>query len=325
MHNDSLFLEAKNNFNFKLNIITSRQSIHSLLDCYLSFNNLFNCLNDLPQQLDTPKTRPWQTINWHDVNINQIVGIDIEIFISILMGTINTEAPIRGYTQTSRQYLEKIHPDVARFVGGVVDNNGNLIELGLWEKEERQHTPALVKIYQKLTGEKPFFKLPKVRNYQPSSNPYDDLYSHGLHRTLTEYGAACLYLYLATHTTGTLQKVFKEILQDELNHLVKFWGFGVWLYPDSYSQRLQTIIRNKIKSKICPKSTTNDNSSSKADFLNTFQYMTGVLNWQNWSKGHKIEFIYISILILDRLWNWNKQLSPQYLNNILNKPSLSDE
>ncbi len=323
MRDNSLFLEAKNNFNFKLNIIANRQSIHSLFDRYLSFNNLFNCLNDLPQQLDTPKTRPWQTIDWHDINISQIVGIDIDIFLSILIGAIDTEAPIRGYTQTSRQYLEKVHPAIARFVGGVVDNNGNLIELGLWEKEERQHTPALVKVYHQLTGEKPFLKLSKVRNYQPSNNPYDDLYSHGLHRTVTEYGAACLYLYLAAHTTGTLQQVLKEILQDEINHTVKFLGFGVWLYPDSYSQRLQTIIGNKIKSKICPKPTTNDKLLSKADFFNTFQHMTRVLNWQNWSNSNKIEFIYISIIILDLLWKWSKQLSPQYLNNILDKSSIT--
>ncbi len=59
---------------------------------------------------------------------------------------MDTEAPIRGYTQTSRQYLEKLHPQMARFVGGTVGKNGELLELGLWEKEERQHTPALIKI-----------------------------------------------------------------------------------------------------------------------------------------------------------------------------------
>jgi hypothetical protein len=319
---DNLLKESKNNSNF--NIFGNLRSIHALLNRYLSFHNLFNCLNDLPQQLNNPKTRSWQAIDWHDINIDQIVGIDREIFLSILIGAIDTEAPIRGYTQTSRQYLEKVNPAVACFVGGVVDGNDNIIELGLWEKEERQHTPALVKIYQQLTGEKPFLKLPKVRNYQPSSNPYDDLYSHGLHRTLTEYGAACLYLYLAAHTTGTLQQVLTEILQDEINHMVKFWGFGIWLYPDSYSQRLQTIIWNKIKSKICPKSTKDDRLSSKADFLSTFQYMTRVLSWKNWSNCHKTEFFYIMFVALAHLWNYSKQLSPQYLNNILGKPNICD-
>ena len=42
----------------------------------------------------------------------------------------------------------------------------------------------------------------------------------------------CLYLWLMSHTTGTLQQVRGELLQDEINHLTKFWGMGMWLYPD---------------------------------------------------------------------------------------------
>jgi hypothetical protein len=43
----------------------------------------------------------------------------LDIFLSIIKGALDTEAPIKDYTQTSRQYLEPIHPSMARLVGGM--------------------------------------------------------------------------------------------------------------------------------------------------------------------------------------------------------------
>nr|ADO19036.1 hypothetical protein Nfla_2902 [Nostoc flagelliforme str. Sunitezuoqi] len=174
------------------------------------------------------------------------LGLDAEVFLSILIGAMDTEAPIRGYTQTSRQYLEKLHPQMARFVGGTVGENGELLELGLWEKEERQHTPALIKIYTQLTGEKITPKLRTVRGYLPTDDAYEDLYRHGLHRIATEYGATCLYIWLMAHTTGALQDVLEELAQDEINHMTKFWGFGVWAFPDTGLMRIgRTLIKTR--------------------------------------------------------------------------------
>lgn len=220
------------------NYFQIQKRINYLVDYYLSVEKLRDRLEDLPHQFKRPQPRLWQSIDWYAIAPTQIIGIDKQTFLSILIGTINTEAPIRNYTQTSRQYLTKIHPQMARFVGGIVDENGTLLEPGLWEKEERQHTPALIKIYQHLTGEKITPQLPSVKPYQPSDNPYEDLYLHGLHRTMTEYGATCLYLWLMAHTTGALQQVFAELVQDEINHMTKFWGFGVWLFPESYLTRI---------------------------------------------------------------------------------------
>lgn len=179
----------------------SQRRIKSLVDCYLCFEKLNNRLQDLSIQFEDPQPRPWKLIDWQTIHKDQIIGIDLDVFLSIIVGAIDTEAPIRGYTQTSRQYLEKLHPKLARFVGGTVDEDGNLLELGLWEKEERQHTPTLLKIYQQLTDKKIAPTPHNVREYKPSDNPYTDLYRHGLHRIATEYGATCLYLWLMAHTT----------------------------------------------------------------------------------------------------------------------------
>lgn len=142
--------------------------LRSLIDNYIAVEKLHERLQDLSTQFTHSQARPWKAIDWQGVNRNQIIGITPEIFLSILIGAMDTEAPIRGYTQTSRQYLEKLHPQMARVVGGTVNQDGELQEIGLWEKEERQHTPTLMKVYTQLTGEKITPKHRTVRGYLPS-------------------------------------------------------------------------------------------------------------------------------------------------------------
>ena len=108
----------------------TKTRIHHLVDTYLTTDLLCNRLEDLPEQFLNPQPRPWQTIRWQSINSAQIIGIDLEVFLKIIKGALDTEAPIRGYTQTSRQYLQSIHPAMARFVGGTVAQDDSLI-LGL--------------------------------------------------------------------------------------------------------------------------------------------------------------------------------------------------
>ena len=207
--------------------------VNHLVNDYLSMDELSARLEDLPQQFSSPQPRPWQPIVWSAIGPDQVIGIDPAVFAAVLAGAINTEAPIRGYTQASRQYLEHCDPRMARFVGGRLQDSGKLLEPGLWEKEERQHTPALLKIYRQLTGYRFGVQPHSARPYTPTLCPHQDLYRHGLHRIATEYGATCLYAWMMAHTTGQLQAVLEELLKDEVNHMTKFWGFGLWAYPDS--------------------------------------------------------------------------------------------
>lgn len=179
-----------------------QQRIKYLIQHYLRIEHLSCRLNDLPQQFNNPQVRPWQKINREAISPEQIVGIELDVFLKILIGAINTEAPIRDYTQASRQYLQAIHPPMAKFVGGSVALDGSLQELGLWEKEERQHTPALSRIYSQLAGEKSLANPHNARPFQAASDPRAALYRHGVHRVATEYGATCLYLWMMAHTTG---------------------------------------------------------------------------------------------------------------------------
>lgn len=307
---------------YKLNIdlageidphLSISKRLDTLINQYLTPQILCTRLEDLPIQFENPQPRPWQPIHWQTINPEQVIGIELEVFLSILVGAIETEEPIRGYTQTSRQYLEPIHPQLARFVGGIVSPDGAMLELGLWEKEERQHAPALIKIYKQLTDKQPILSLHTAKTYQPLNNPYDDLYRHGLHRVITEYSAVCLYLWLMAHTTGTLQQVFAELLQDEINHMTKFWGFGLWLFPESYLSRIRDSLHQILSLRYATKAS---HIESTTHLFRTFRRMMGVLNWKGWSWTHKLELVYTFIRVLHLLLRWSSSLRREYLQQL---------
>jgi hypothetical protein len=284
------------------------QRINTLVDRYLSLEHLRDRLTDLPAQFSQPQPRPWKAIDWQAIQAQQIVGMEVETFLAILKGAIDTEAPIRHYTQTSRQYL-KLHPDMAKFVGGTVDAENHLLEPGMWEKEERQHTPALLKIYAQISGEKLTPVPHAARPYQPSDEPRTALYKHGLHRVATEYGATCLYLWLMAHSTGALHDVLEELTWDEINHMTKFWGFGLWAYPETSFWRVCQTLLHTSQGKI---TYTRDRSS----LFGTLHRMTQELAWTRWTWANRATFTYTSLRVLHRLWIWSNGLTRQDLDNL---------
>ncbi len=284
-----------------------QQRISGLVNQYLTEEILCDRIQDLPQQFKHPQPRKWGAADWHGIDPEQIIGVDPLIFIAILAGSIDTELPIRGYTQTSRQYLAA-YPPMAKFVGGEVDDQGNLIEPGLWEKEERQHAPALQRIYTQLTG----LKLKPIphepRSFQPTGDKQGDLYRHGLHRVATEYGATCLYLWLMAHSTGPLQAVLAELLRDEINHMTKFWGFGLWIYPHTSSLTvLRTLAGGAVNKLLC-------RCNTQGSLFHTLRRMAQVLHWSAWSWGNKLTFLWTFALVLTRLWHWSHKVTPTYLD-----------
>jgi hypothetical protein len=291
------------------NLWQTQQRLQTLIQTYLSVDVLCDRLSDLPAQFQNSQPRPWKRLDWQGIDASQIIGIDPLVFIAILAGSADTEEPIRGYTQTSRQYLEPLHPDMARFVGGTVDAQGTLVELGLWEKEERQHAPALQKLYTQLTGLKLRLLTHTPRPYQPTENTHDDLYYHGLHRIATEYGATCLYLWLMAHSTGPLQTVLEELLIDEINHMTKFWGFGRWIFPEASGLKvLQTFSHSALQ-----KLWKQDRNSS---LLHTLRRMAQVLHWEAWSWSNKVSFVWTFAIALHQLSTWSHSLTPESLQKL---------
>jgi hypothetical protein len=280
-------------------------TLQELINTYFNQNYLNDRLQELPQQFSHPQPRKWARIDWKSIDCNQIIGIEPQLFLAILKGAIDTEAPIRDYTHTSRQYLDRIHPLMAKFVGGTVDEIGNLQSKGIWELEECRHAPAMIAIYRQLSGKKIQPTAKQVRSYQSTNCPNHDLYRHGLHRIFTEYGATCLYLWLMGHSTGTLRQVLGEIVRDEINHLIKFWGFGIWLYPDTKGSRFIHGCRQLLP-----------HQSSGNNLLKTYHRMMSVLHWDEWTLQHRWQIISTFYLVMERLLAWHHHLTSADLDRI---------
>lgn len=293
-----------------LNPKAVQQRTQALTQRYLSLEHLSDRLRDLPQQFNHPKVRPWSKIDWKAISPDQVVGMELEVFLQILLGAINTEAPIRDYTQASRQYLEAIHPPMARFVGGRIAENGSLQELGLWEKEERQHTPALSRIYNQLSGEKPLAIPHHARPFQPVSDPRAALYRHGVHRVATEYGATCLYLWLMAYTTGALQQVLQELLIDEVNHMTKFWGFGCWAYPEASLAQTSWMLLQSSGGRVGYR-------RDRSSLFGTLNRMTQALAWADWSWDMRRTFAVTCLQVLWQMRAWLKSLTRAEVDQLL--------
>jgi hypothetical protein len=294
-------LQRESNFNL---------DIRSLIAEYFNPITLNTKLQELPQQFDRPQPRKWARIDWQNLNCDQIVGIEPQLFLAILKGAIDTEAPIRDYTQTSRQYLAPIHPQMAEFVGGTVDEMGNSHSKGIWELEECRHAPALLRVYRQLSGEKIELTLKQVRPYQPTNCPDRDLYRHGLHRIFTEYGATCLYLWLMGHSKGTLRQILGELVRDEVNHLINFWGFGIWLYPCPKGYRFLRGCQQLLPHR-----------SSGNNLLKTYRRMMSVLQWQDWTWQHRWQIVATFVLVMQQLLAWHHALKPIDLDRIFGASS----
>jgi len=306
--------------------------INYLISHYLSFEILHDRLQELPKQYEQPHARAWAPVNWHAIAPDQVIGVDLETFLSVVVGALDVEAPIRDYSHVSWHYLKQIHAPMARFVGGTFAEDGSIVEIGLWEREERQHTPAFIKIYHQLTGQKIATKPSIVKNYNPSIDPREDLYRHGLHRVATEYGATGLYVWLMAHSTGALQQVVAEMVQDEVNHFVKFWGWGQWAFPESALTRLVGTVKSLSHQKRAVQSAPDSLSRSPrvqanylvlgVDLVRTFRRVMGLMDWSSWSVLSKLEMTFTFTRVLLRMLVWSRQLTPERLRGIFGEPRI---
>ena len=152
-----------------------------------------------------------------------------------------------------------------------------------------------------------------ARPYRPTEQANADLYRHGLHRVATEYGATCLYLWMMAHTTGPLQAVLAELLIDEVNHTVKFWGYGRWAFPDASlfatGQTVFASLREKWQ-----------NPQVQGSLIHTLRRMTQTLHWTDWSFINQAALMYTFGKVLQRLLQWQNRLTSDQLRELLGEP-----
>ncbi|MBW4574365.1 MAG: hypothetical protein KME08_03685 [Aphanothece sp. CMT-3BRIN-NPC111] len=284
--------------------LQTRCRINYLVERYLSIDILSARLADLPTQFENPHQRPWEPIDWQAITPEQIIGVDPALFISVIAGAAEIETPIRAYARESWGYLQSAHPPMARFMGGIFTTDGSPLEVGLWEKEERQHGPAFRKIYQQLTGEKLQPKPNSVEGYQASENLREDVYKHAISRMTTEWGATSVYLWLMAHSTGALQQAIAQPMQDEVNHLAKMWGISYWAFGDSYITRLRGTSKNLIS--------LFKHHQGERTHSNDMLQLTYAL--------HAVELTFTFVRVMVQLHRWNQTLLPGDLEQLFGQP-----
>ena len=282
------------------NYIQIRARMNRLINRYLSIDILSHRLSDLPTQFTQPHPRAWEPIDWQAISRDQIIGVEPELFIMLVAGATEIEAPIRAYSQESWNYLKSIHPQMAYFMGGEQNPDGSILALGVWEKEERQHAPTFSKIYRQLTGEKLQSKPNTVGGYQPSDSAIQDVYRHTLSRISTEWGATSIYLWLMAHSTGALQQALAQPLQDEVNHLAKFWGFCRWAFDGTYLKQLQGSAKNLL-------GLMNHHQGERTHGDNILSLATTV---------DAVELAFMFSRVMVRLHAWNRELSHSFLTHL---------
>lgn len=279
-----------------------------LIDRYMSIDILSHRLSDLPTPFTQPHTRFWEPIDWKGISRDQIVGVDPDLFIMLVAGATEIEAPIREYSQESWNYMKSIHPQMAYFMGGEQRPDGSLAALGVWEKEERQHAPTFSKIYHLLTCEKLQPKPNSVDN-DGASKSAAEVYRHILSRISTEWGATSVYLWLMAHSTGALQQAVAQPLQDEVNHLAKFWGFCRWALNGTYFKQLKGSTQNLI-------SLMNHHQGERTHGGNILGVATTV---------DAVELAFTFSRVMVRLRTWNRELSNSFLNHLFDTQPMLNE
>jgi hypothetical protein len=274
--------------------------INTLINRFLSSEILTAAVVDLPTQFANPHVRPWQKIAIDAIQPEQIIGMDSEQFYRMLRMFADIEEPIRGYSKESRDYTLKAHPQFARFIGGIYDEHDRITEVGVWEKEERRHGPLYKRLYCQLTQNKFESQPHSVLNHPIQGDSLDRIGTHLMSRITTEWSACAGYIWLMAHCTGELQNAIAQILQDEVNHLAKFWGFTRWELQYSFFQCIRHGTIELIKLFLFhrnERSETREGSSPE--------------HWQE-----IIETIFAFNRVIVQLYRWNKNLKPEFLNEI---------
>lgn len=76
---------------FRSNSFQTKERINYLIDRYFSYTQLRACLKDLPRD---PQPRKWSAIG-QDINPEQVIGLELDVFLSITKGALDPEGSKR--------------------------------------------------------------------------------------------------------------------------------------------------------------------------------------------------------------------------------------
>ena len=90
--------------------LSTRARINHLIDRFLAIDIMSERLSDLPSQFTNPHQRPWDSIDWKQVNANLVIGVDLQLFIQVVGGAAEIEAPGKGLRSGKLGILAQLPP-----------------------------------------------------------------------------------------------------------------------------------------------------------------------------------------------------------------------
>jgi hypothetical protein len=270
------------------------------------------------------RLHPWQPIDWQAIAPEQIINLPRELFLAAIAISVEVKTmPV--YSRSTWLKLPGITPQIASFLGRVIDEENNLIELGLWEREESQHSAIFRQIYEQLTGE--ILPISPPLHSSPTTILEADRYLFQC--VIAKWITLSVYLWLMSHATGDLYNAIAQLLQDELGHLAKFWGILCLRWGNIENPHLSGDLNGLLQIFCSPQDPKNlsilpsfplsfDSNeilwqkldTSEVSVMNAFDYLASILQC---SDAYGLEIGLTLLGTLRQIWYWNQQLQVENL------------
>ncbi|MBP0022294.1 MAG: hypothetical protein J7647_32650 [Cyanobacteria bacterium SBLK] len=303
----------------------TKARLRDLIDRYLSCEKLDERLFELSFHHQETQLRPWQPIDWDAIDREQITGISPELFLA----AIAMSAEVKAIPVYSRQMWEKVSgipSHIAAFLGSAIDEDGNLLELSLWEREERQHSAIFRQIYERLAEE----RLPRSDNLDFAIGADLEVDRYLFQRVISEWISVSIYLWLLSHSLRDLHHAIAQILQDKIGHLAKFWGMLRLRWGDNPDPQLAKDVERLLQAFASPQDRKNlsilpsfplsfaDNGASgenaeSSQSMNVFDYLATILQFSGY---YSLEIGFTLFRSLRQIWCWNLYLQAENLGSL---------
>jgi hypothetical protein len=107
------------------------------------------------------------------------------------------------------------------------------------------------------------------------------------------------------HSTGALQQAIAQPLQDEVNHLAKFWGFSRWAFAVPFWQQCNDVSKYLFSIIRYQKQERTHGQDLVQKSIATDELV------------HGIEVIFVFTRIIVRFREWQPELSNSFLHHLL--------
>lgn len=287
-----------------------RERINYPIKKYLSAGVLYSYLHNFYLSFGTSYNKPHhQSIDWQKINLEQVIGISDNLFIDKIISAAKLDTQTYDFDIELQAYLQAVNPQITYFLETnsyqtSIERNSKFIVNKIDPNDKDRQSYLFRQVYKKLTGNE--LKLPEytVKNYELKGNLKEEMYNHALNHIVNKWNAISIYIWLMAHSTGELQQLIVQPLQNEINYLVKFWAISYWAFSDSFISHLQKRTQNLTD--LIQREERHEKQQDEVLEINCALHFV------------EVTFTFTSVMI--QLYQWHKTLEDIYLENLFAYP-----